>query len=73
MNFDAINPFNIFPRGYQLLRPVPEYLSHELVAAKIRGDKTGKFKAPDYATSLVKKFIDDKLDGKNMSRLQHEK
>ena len=64
MNFDAINPFNIFPRGYQLLRPVPEYLSHELVAAKIRGDKTGKFKAPDYATSLVKKFIDDKLDGK---------
>lgn len=64
MNFDSINPFNIFPRGYQLLKPVPEYLSHELVSAKVRGDETGKFKAPDYAAILVKQFIEEKLGGK---------
>ncbi|MEC8029379.1 MAG: hypothetical protein VX167_01665 [Pseudomonadota bacterium] len=69
MNFDTINPFNIFPRGYQLLKPVHEYLSHELVSAKVRGDEAGKFNAPDYAVKLAKKFIEEKLDGRKFITL----
>lgn len=58
------NETQIFPRGYSVEKPTAEYTSRELVASKIRGDKIGALKAPEYAANLAKKFHQS-LDGKN--------
>ena len=55
---------NLFPRGYTLNKPKGEYLSHELVAAKVRGDQHSGFTAPAFANSLVQDFISARI-GKN--------
>ena len=57
LNIDEINSVQLFPRGYKLDKPIAEYQSHELVAAKVRGDSHGYFQAPSFANSLVKDFI----------------
>ena len=41
LDLHTIKATNIFPRGYTLDEPVPEYVCHELVAAKVRGDEPG--------------------------------
>jgi len=58
----------VFPRGYSIIKPngVPEYLARELVVAKIRGDRVGKFKAPKYIIDHVKNFYDNNYANKKI-------
>tara|TARA_B100001063_G_C16739254_1_gene543795 strand:- start:241 stop:1470 length:1230 start_codon:yes stop_codon:yes gene_type:complete len=58
LDLGAMAAENKFPRGYSLQTPYPEYLSHELVAAKIRNDKPSAFIAPDFALNMVDSFIE---------------
>ena len=52
-----------FPRGYRLSSPIDEYRAHELVAAKIRGDRPSFFSAPEYAKTVVDNFIKQTIGG----------
>ena len=61
LNIKNIQKENLFPRGYDLKIPTAEYLAHELVAAKIRGDRAGFFTAPNYAKKLAGEFINKKI------------
>ncbi len=58
LDLGAMAVESIFPRGYTLQTPYPEYLSHELVAAKIRNDEPSAFVAPDFALNMVDSFIE---------------
>lgn len=57
LDLNSLSAINKFPRGYTLNEPVPEYLSHELVAAKVRGDKHVSIKAPEFAKKMVDDFL----------------
>ena len=55
----------IFPRGYSLEVPVPDYSTPGHVASLIRQDKHSFLEAPPYAKSLARSLIENKCpDGK---------
>lgn len=54
---EKINAFNIFPRGYSLRAPIADYVGHELVASKLRGENPQTFTAPAYAQKLASSFL----------------
>lgn len=58
-----INKVNIYPRGYKLKKPTAEYTLRELAAAKVRGDKPGFFRAPNFAKNLAQDFINTEIEG----------
>ena len=64
LNINRLRKENIFPRGYELQKPVSEYIAHELVAGKVRGDKPGFFTSPNYAKNLAQEFLKYNIENK---------
>ena len=48
---------DIFPRGYSLERPRPDYAMHGLVTARIRDEEPVFFSPPEYAVQAAKKIL----------------
>ena len=55
-----LEPGNVFPRGYDIYRPILGHKSisgKEFVPSRLRNDKPGWFKAPSYAVNLALDYL----------------
>lgn len=60
---DDIEPYFIYPRGYDLLDPVGDYVGGDLTSCRIRHEAPIYFSAPDYARKGAKQWL-SRFNGK---------
>lgn len=63
------NSKNIFPRGYSMERPVPDYLEGAIQCAFLRGETISRFRAPAEKRAAAESFIASVSGGKKIITL----
>ena len=54
-----LNINNTFPRGYDINKPIADYILRSVVIARLRKEDPIFFEAPEYALSDVRKFLNN--------------
>tara|TARA_Y100000588_G_C14137496_1_gene874508 strand:+ start:39 stop:1265 length:1227 start_codon:yes stop_codon:yes gene_type:complete len=54
-----LNINNTFPRGYEINKPITDYILRSVVMARLRTEDPIFFEAPEYALSDVRKFLNN--------------
>ena len=57
INFETLQDYELFPRGYNVNRPIPDYLGNDLALSRILGDKSCNFQSPEYSSKFASQWI----------------
>jgi len=52
-------PGSVFPLGYSINQPIPDYMYNGIVASHFIGEKPIRFVAPDYALNSIQSYLEN--------------